>query len=266
MTSRQSPRPWRAGVIAAGRGERLQNGRPRLKPLVPVGGLTLVERVLSSLGEAEPAEVVVIVNEASIAVKDHVSSRPWPFALRWIVETTPSSMHSFLRVVEALAADGDSGPFLLSTVDTVAQQGAFGAFAEASRESDADVTLAIIPTPDDDKPLLVGVRPPSDPIGDWAGVRRVSDPNRATALSVDTIGADAAGSPWATAGYYAVRASILREADEARRDGVTALRAFLGRLLARGFRVNAVPVAPGIDVDRPSDIRAAEAFLKQVGV
>jgi len=253
MTSRQRPRPWRAGVIAAGRGERLQDGRPRLKPLVPVGGLTLVERVLSSLGEAEPAEVVIIVNEASIAVKDHVSSRSWPFTLRWIVETTPSSMHSFLRVVETLAADGDSGPFLLSTVDTVALPGAFGAFAEASRESDADVTLAIIPTPDDDKPLLVGVRHPSDP-------------NRATALNVDTIGTEAAGSPWATAGYYAVRASVLREADEARRDGVTALRAFLGRLLARGFRINAVPVAPGIDVDRPSDIHAAEAFLKQVGV
>jgi NDP-sugar pyrophosphorylase family protein len=262
MTSRQSPRPWRAGVIAAGRGERLQDGRPRLKPLVAVGGLTLVERVLSSLGEAEPAEVVVIVNEASIAVKDHVSSRPWPFALRWIVETTPSSMHSFLRVVEALAADGDAGPFLLSTVDTIAQPGAFGAFAEASRESDADVTLAIIPTPDDDKPLLVYVGSERY----QSGVRDHSDPHRSNALRVEAIGAEAAGSPWATAGYYAVRASVLREADEARRDGVTALRAFLGRLLARGFRVNAVPVAPGIDVDRPSDIRAAEAFLKQVGV
>ncbi len=262
MTSRQSPRPWRAGVIAAGRGERLQDGRPRLKPLVPVGGLTLVERVLSSLGEADPAEVVVIVNEASIAVKDHVSSRPWPFALRWIVETTPSSMHSFLRVVEALAADGDSGSFLLSTVDTVAQQGAFGAFAEASRESDADVTLAIIPTPDDDKPLLVRVGSERC----QSGIRDHSDPHKANALVVETIGAKAAGSPWATAGYYVVRASVLREADEARRDGVTALRIFLGRLLARGFRINAVPVAPGIDVDRPSDIRAAEAFLKQVGV
>jgi NDP-sugar pyrophosphorylase family protein len=253
MTSRQSPRPWRAGVIAAGRGERLQDGRPRLKPLVPVGGLTLVERVLSSLAESEPAEVVVIVNEASVAVKDHVSSRSWPFALRWIVETTPSSMHSFLRVVETLAAGGDPGPFLLSTVDTIAAPGAFGAFAEASQESHADVTLAIIPTPDDDKPLLVGVRNPSDPY-------------RGNALRVEAIGAEAAGSPWATAGYYAIRASILREADEARRDGLTALRAFLGRLLARGFRIDAVPVAPGIDVDRPADIRAAEAFLKQVDV
>jgi NDP-sugar pyrophosphorylase family protein len=254
MSHRQGLRPWRAGVIAAGRGERLQDGGPRLKPLIPVGGLTLVERVLQSLGEAAPAEVVVIVNEASIAVKDHVSSRRWPFALRWIVETTPSSMHSFLRVVETLVADGDDdGPFLLSTVDTIAPPGAFAAFAAASQLLDADVTLAITPSPDDEKPLLVRV----------AGH---TDLHRGSALRVEAIGAAAAGAAWATAGYYAVRASVLREADEVRRDGLTALRAFLERLLARGYRVDAVPVPAGVDVDRPADIRAAEAFLKQVGV
>ena len=262
MSSRQGPRAWRAGVIAAGRGERLQDGRPRLKPLVSVGGLTLVERVLWSLGEAGPAEVVVIVNEASIAVKDHVSSRQWPFALRWIVETTPSSMHSFLRVVETLAADGDNGPFLLSTVDTVAPPGAFAAFADASQALDADVTLAITPPPDDEKPLLVRV---AEGTRGRRGVRHPSDPNRVSALVVEAIGTAAAGAPWATAGYYAVRASILREAEEARRDGLTALRTFLERLLARGYRIDAVPVAAGVDVDRPADIQAAEVFLKQVG-
>ena len=62
---------------------------------------------------------------------------------------------------KALAADGMiPDPFLMSTVDTdCAQLGAFArVFAALSRrESDADVTLAIIPTPDDDKPLLVRV-------------------------------------------------------------------------------------------------------------
>ena len=223
-----------------------------------------------SLAEAAPSEVVVIVNEASVAVKDHVSSRQWPFTLRWIVETTPSSMHSFLRVVETLAADGPSdpgdnhGPFLLSTVDTVASPGAFAAFAAASQALDADVTLAVTPPPDDEKPLLVRVADQAD----WGrrGVRHPSDPNRGSALRVEAIGAEAAGAPWATAGYYAVRASVLREAEEARRDGLMALRAFLTRLLARGYRVDAVPVASGVDVDRPADIRAAEAFLKQVGI
>ena len=147
-------------MIAAGRGDRLRHVTHTLKPLVRVGGRTLVERVLLSLAEARPVEVVIIVNETSVAVKDHVmESRQWPFAVRWIVETTPSSMHSFLRVVETLAEDGDRGPFLISTVDTIAAPGAFGAFAAASRESDADVTLAVTPPTDDEKPLLVRLGP-----------------------------------------------------------------------------------------------------------
>ena len=237
----------RAGVIAAGWGERLRHGEHTLKPLVRVSGRTLVERVLMSVAETAASEVVIIVNEASVAVKDHVSSRQWPFSLRWIVETTPSSMHSFLRVVETLAADGDAGPFLISTVDTIAPPGAFARFAEASRELEADVVLAVAAPTDDEKPLLV----------------RVS--YRVDALAVEAIGGAASGGPYATAGYYSVRASVLREADEARQDGVLALRLFLERLLARGYRLDAVPVAAGIDVDRPGDVKAAEALLRQVG-
>src|SRR5450631_4275162 len=102
----------RAGVLAAGRGERLRSSN-LLKPLVKVGGRTLIERVLTSMAEAGASEVTVIINEDSIPVRDHVAGSDWPFELRWIVETTLSSMHSFLRVIEALAADGDAGPFLL---------------------------------------------------------------------------------------------------------------------------------------------------------
>jgi NDP-sugar pyrophosphorylase family protein len=253
----------RAGVLAAGRGDRLTFVSRTLKPLVRVGGQTLIERVLLSLAEAGPVEVVIIVNEASVEVKDHVtSSRKWPFAVRWIVETTPSSMHSFLRLVETLAEDGDGGPFLISTVDTIAAPGAFGAFAAASRELDADVTLAVTPPIDDDKPLLVRLGP------DGATVEAIGETVRLTAagragrddLQEETRG----GRIWATAGYYAIRSSVLREADEARRDGVSALRLFLERLLVRGYRLQAVPVAAGIDVDRPADVRAAETFLKQV--
>lgn len=253
-------RAVRAGVLAAGRGDRLRHRTHTLKPLVPVAGRTLVEHVLCSLAETAPAEVVVIVNEASLAVRDHVmKARQWPFALRWIVETTPSSMHSFLRVVETLAGDGAAGPFLISTVDTIAAPGAFAAFASASRELEADLTLAVTAQTDDEKPLLVeldedGVRVKA--IGDT--VRRT--PGTRPGELVDGI----PERVWATAGYYAVRPSVLQEADEARRHGVGALRAFFGRLLVRGYRLGAVPVAGGVDVDRPADIRAAEAFLKEV--
>jgi hypothetical protein len=82
---------------------------------------------------------------------------------------------------------------------------------------------------------------------------------------VTAIGKGAEGSPWATSGYYAVRGTVLREAAAARADGLTALRAFLARVLAGGYRVDAVRVPAGIDVDRPADIAAAEQFLSQAG-
>ena len=237
----------KAGVLAAGRGERLRSKTDRLKPLVKVGGQTLIEHVLDSMSEAHASEVVVIINEDSIAVRDHVAAMKWPFTLRWIVETTPTSMHSFLRLVETLAADGDDGPFLLSTVDTVAGAQTYARFiAEARRLERPAVALALTSPGNDEKPLLVRTAP-----GD---------------SRVVAIGEAAAPSQYATAGLYAVRGSILREAEAARREGVDALRTFLKRLLDRGYHLAGIPIACSIDVDRPGDIRAAEEFLRSGAV
>jgi NDP-sugar pyrophosphorylase family protein len=233
----------RAGVLAAGRGERLRKGSSDLKPLVKVGGETLIARVLQSMAEAGASEVVVIINEESGAVRDQVEQREWPFVLRWIVETTPTSMHSFLRLVETLAAGGNAGPFLLSTVDTVAGPEAYARFiAEAQRNQDASVTLALTSPGDDEKPLLVRTAP---------------EGSRVTA-----IGEAAAPSEYATAGVYAVRPIVLREAEGARRDGIDALRKFLERLLERGYPLAGIPISGSIDVDHPADIETAEAFLR----
>ena len=59
------PRRWKAGIIAAGAGERLRTGDGILKPLVTIDGEALVDHVLASIGEIDPTEVVVIVNERS---------------------------------------------------------------------------------------------------------------------------------------------------------------------------------------------------------
>jgi NDP-sugar pyrophosphorylase family protein len=237
----------KAGVLAAGHGERLRGASNQLKPLVKVGSQTLIEHVLTAMSDARASEVVVIINEDSRAVRDHVCQIEWPFALRWIIETTPTSMHSFLRLVETLAADGDEGPFLISTVDTVAGSQTYARFiAEARRNNEAATTLALTSPGDDEKPLLVRISPDS--------------------LRVIAIGHAAAPSDYATAGLYAVRSSVLREAEAARRDGIDALRSFLGRLLDRGYALSGIPIAEAIDVDRPADIRAAEAFLRSASV
>lgn len=228
----------RAGILAAGRGERLRSAASPLKPLALVGGETLIERVLKSMAEAGASEVVVIINEDSPAVRDHVAQREWPFQLRWIVETTPSSMHSFLRLIEVLAADEDDGPFLVSTVDTVAGPNAYADFMDRARLERAAITLALTSPGDDEKPLLV---------------RLASGESRIAAFGE---------GEYATAGVYAVRPIVLREAEAARREGVDALRKFLARLLERGYPLAGFPIARSIDVDHPADIEIAEAFLR----
>jgi NDP-sugar pyrophosphorylase family protein len=221
----------------------LRKGHHDLKPLVKIAGETLIERVLQSMAEAGAMEVVVILNEDSGAVHDHVLKTEWPFALRWMIETTPSSMHSFLLLVETLAADGNAGPFLLSTVDTVASPQTYARFiAEARRLEDASVILALTSPGDDEKPLLVRTAP-----GD---------------SRVIAVGEAAAPSDYATAGLYAVRPIVLREAEAARRDGIDALRKFLGRLLERGYPLAGLPISRSIDVDHPADIETAETFLR----
>jgi choline kinase len=152
-------------------------------------------------------------------------------------------MHSFLRVVETLAHDGAPGPFLISTVDTVAPAGAYRRFIEeAERHSDAAVTLALTTAIDDEKPLLV----------------------RRDGARIVALGAEASGGIEATAGYYAVGPAILAEADAARRDGLDALRKLFERLLARGYRLDGVTMPDSIDVDRPVDVASAERLLAQV--
>lgn len=233
-------------MLAAGRGERLR-AHSTFKPLVKVGGQTLIEHVLDSMAGAGASEVVVIINDDSLAVRDHVTASNWPFAIRWVVETTPSSMHSFLRLVETLAADGDEGPFLLSTVDTVAEAQTYARFMAAARRlEEAAVTLALTSPRDDEKPLFVRTAP---------GESRIV-----------AIGDAAAPSPYATAGVYAVRPSILGEAEAARHDGIDALRIFMGRLLDRGYPLAGISIADSIDVDRPSDIPVAEEFLRSTAV
>ena len=233
----------RAGILAAGRGERLRGGSPELKPLVRVGGETLIERVLDAMATAGAAEVAVIINEDSLAVRDHVVKRTWPFRLRWIVETTPSSMHSFLRIVESLATSSNPDePLLLSTVDTVAGPTVYADFIEQARQTTAAVTLALTEPGEDEKPLLV---------------RMSGDDSRIVAFGE---------GEHATAGVYAVRPIILREAEQARREGIDALRKFLGRLLERGYELRGIPIPKSIDVDRPADIAIAEQFLRSVQV
>jgi NDP-sugar pyrophosphorylase family protein len=245
----------RAGIIAAGWGQRLGGGS---KALTRVGGRALIDYVLDGLEAAGCDHVTCIVNEASTDVPAYVAASGRALPVDWIVKTTASSMHSFLVVLERLAGFGDPW-HVMSTVDAVCAPETMAAFArQAAAVPAADLVLGLTDVIDDEKPLYVRLDRADAPL-DGA---LAADP-AADAWRVRALGAAAAGSRYVTAGLYRASPRLLLEKDAAIGSGFTALRQFFGHVLDRGYDVRGLPIPPVIDVDRPGDIASAEAWLRQ---
>lgn len=229
----------KAGIIAAGHGERLrQAGIREPKPLVRVAGRALIDHTLHTVRTAGLRQVACILNEESGAVETHCRETATGLSLTFLRRTTPSSMESLFALEPHLR----DGTFLLLTVDGIITPAAVRDFVTAAiRRDDSDAVLAVNSFIDDEKPLRVAC----------------SADGRVTAL-----GDAAATSPLVTAGFYVLRPTIFSEVEAARRGGLTALRYFLDHLLARGYRMYVERVPKCIDVDRPQDISTAEAFVR----
>lgn len=74
----------RAIILAAGRGERLVNGKPYPKPLKPVNGVPLIVRVLRGLEQARVDEVGIVVGHLGDVLKHGLSQYRFDLDLRFI--------------------------------------------------------------------------------------------------------------------------------------------------------------------------------------
>lgn len=229
----------KAALIAAGHGDRLQEAGIQVpKPLVQIAGRPLIDHVLGNVAATGITEMACIFNEQFDAVEEHCRRNTHGLRLDIVRRTTPSSMESLFTLAPFLLAER----FLLLTVDAVFGPRVLPEFLAAARQrDDADGVLAVNDFIDDEKPLRVVLDD-----GGW----------------IKAIGPGAEGSPIITAGFYVFRPSIFAEIEAARRARFTALRQFLGHLLARRYRLSGAMVPKTIDVDRPGDIAVAEAFVR----
>lgn len=228
----------KAALIAAGSGERLRAAGLQLpKPLVPVAGVALVDRVLSAVTAVGIREVACIFNLAADEVEAHCVREHPQLTLHVVRRDTTSSMESLFALQPLL----NDGPFLLLTVDAVFGPALLPSFlSRAARLIDADGILGVHDFIDDEKPLRV----------------RLDEQRR-----IVRMGEDATESPIITAGLYILSPRIFAEVDAARRENFTALRQFLRHLVRRDYRLYGVPVEKTVDVDRPEDLEVAEAFV-----
>ena len=228
----------KAGIIAAGKGERLKKGgifTP--KPLISIDGIPIIERTIIAAVNAGASHIACIVNAIEKEVSEYLRSHVWPVPLDLIVKTTPSSMESLFNLAPFL-----DEPFLLLTVDAVYPFDTLKDFVNKARLINGDGVLAMTEFVDDEKPL-------------WVKVNRE---NR-----IIKIGAESYPTPYITAGFYYFTPSIFALIREARKKKLKALREFLALLIQKGYNIYGMPVSKVIDVDHPEDIEKAETFLKE---
>ena len=231
----------KAGIIAAGLGERFRNaGFTTPKPLLVVGGKTLLERAIDAAAAAGAEEVALIVNAEYPEVEQYVREHRWPVPVRLTVKTTPSSMESFFMLEPYLR----DSPFLLTTVDAIAAKGSLEALASSGLAAGPCGTLGVTSFVDDEKPL-------------WALLDAKAE--------IIALGPSAADSGWVTSGAYFFFPEVYAHVAEARRRKLGALRQFLALLLEKGERLHGFRAGEAIDVDRPEDVAVAERFLKAHG-
>jgi len=227
----------KAGIIAAGHGERLRVAGIRVpKPLLPIGGRPLIARAVDTARAAGAERVACIVNAETDDVRRFLAETDLGVPVDVIQRTTASSAESFLALRPLLA----DGPFLLLTVDAVVAPDAVRAMtARAAAHPEAAGVLGVTTLVDDEKPL-------------WAeldGDERIvslGDPSRARHV---------------TAGVYFLKPVVYSLADARGSSGWSAFRLLLGALLAQRYPLYGYDVGACIDVDRPEDIAAAERLL-----
>jgi N-acetyl-alpha-D-muramate 1-phosphate uridylyltransferase len=141
--------PNRAIVLAAGLGTRMRPYNGHIpKPLVEIGGKSLIDYSLDRLADAGVQRVVVNVHHLADALERHLASRQRPQIV--ISDERGALLGTGGGIAKALPQLGD-GPFFLVNSDTIWLDGVkpnFTRLAEAFDPQAMDALLLLAPTTD----------------------------------------------------------------------------------------------------------------------
>jgi NDP-sugar pyrophosphorylase family protein len=230
MTSASLRSMIQGGIIAAGLGTRLRaDGYCVSKPMVPVAGRPLIDLALDRFRAAGIRRLTIIINETSDDCRQWLRNHAGDFDLDLIVSTTPSSYASYHIVANRLVG----APAVITTVDAVMPTHDFCSFVQSARDRAGNaVALGLTNHVDDENPL-------------WA------------TLDADGHVRQLGGGhgTHVTAGLYWLPA----QRPPAPTTGFDRLREYLGWLVAEHPPVHGIVLPCVFDIDRASDIAAAEA-------
>jgi len=232
-------------IIAAGEGSRLvAEGVREPKPLVPVGGECLIDRLIRIFMCHGAEEIVCICNEQMAQVASRLATlRQQGLPLRVVVKSTPSSMHSFYEISPYL----QEGPFVMTTVDTIFREQEFSAYMDAFRQGGEEILMGVTDYIDDERPLYV----------------ETNDQMEVTAF-LDTLDPSRSTHPsqiYVSGGIYGLQPAAITTLRDCISRGEQRMRNFQRALLNDGRPVKAWPFTKVLDIDHAIDIRKAEQFL-----
>jgi NDP-sugar pyrophosphorylase family protein len=227
-------------ILAGGEGSRLAAGGIAVpKPLVEVAGRPQIVGLLETFAALGCESLTCAVRSDFPAVRHALDGRRFGPTLGVVECRTPSSLHTLVAGLQAVPA----GAVFCSMVDTVMRaedwRTVFRATEHALAEG-ADMVLAVTPYVDDESPVYV--------CRERDGVVR--------ALSEAPT-----EPPCVSGGVYGLSTASRAAAADAVAHGVHKMRGFLTARVATARRVVAVEVARIIDIDRPSDLQTANAWL-----
>ena len=227
-------------IIAAGEGRRLsEEGVAQPKALVCINGEPLLTRLVRIFNSCGAERIVIIVNDLNPLAEQHVRklmAQPGGGHIHLVVQTTPSSMHSFFALSQHL----EDAPFCLTTVDTIFKESDFRNYLDYFAQSEVDGVMGVTDFIDDEKPLYVATN---------------------DALDITAFLDATTSCKYISGGIYGLTAPALQTLQRCMAEGQSRMRNFQRGLIADGLRLKAFPFSKILDVDHASDIEKAEAFL-----
>ena len=234
-------------IIAAGDGLRLaQEGVTESKPLVRVRGEQLIDRLIRIFIENNATEIVVVCNVQMHDVTSHLRAiqknglNGVSVPLRYVVKSTPSSMHSFYELRNYLRGE----PFILTTVDTIFDEDEFHNYVLSFQERvvhGVDALMGVTDYIDDEKPLYVGVDNSMRVTGYYDDMQEETR--------------------FISAGIYGLTETSLTILSSCIEKGERRMRNFQRAMVAAGLHIEAYLLTQVFDIDHVSDIEKANEVV-----
>ena len=224
----------RFGIIAAGEGSRLAlEGSGQPKPLVPIAGVPMIERLARIFMNCGADRIAVIVNDRNPDTASYVRRMSAHMPIDLVVKSTPTPMHSLMELAPYLGRER----FCVTTVDTVFRENELADMMKAFESTSYDGLMGVTSLIDDEKPLYVD-----------------TDSDMLIRGFLDEQG----GCRYVSAGIYALKAQALDVLARCLESGQTRMRYFQRRLLEEGMWLKAFDMGRVIDVDHVGDIEKAQ--------